>query len=306
MIYAVGELLAEFVSHEIGCGLESTTDFSGPYPSGAPAIFADQVSRVGGKSAMMGTVGNDPFGRLIARRLDADGVDTSHLRTSATLTTGTAFVSYYADGSRVFVFHLEGTAADDILVPPDLPEGSLLHISGASLSNPGICAAIRELVENNRAACRISYDPNTRPDLVGDDMFRATVELLVETCDYFLPSDADLDVLFPSRTPAQVIEDHLCTGKRAVVVKQGAKGVVGSDGNGILRLDAVPVEEVDPTGAGDCFCGTLLGLLDQDWDFANALKAANMAGAMHVTRRGPMEWNPTLGEIQDQLDRERT
>lgn len=301
MIYAIGELLTEFVSHKTGCGLESTTEFSGPFPSGAPAIFADQVARVGGQVSMIGTVGDDPFGRLILHRLASDGVDTSLVGTSASLTTGTAFASYYADGSRVFVFHLEGTAADNIDAPTDLPEGSLLHISGASLGNSKIRAAIHYLVGNVRVRCRISYDPNIRAELLGDRKAKSTIDMLIDHCDYFLPSDADVETLFPGKSAEWVIEDQLASGKRAVVVKQGDQGVVASDGNTTLRLPAVPVDELDPTGAGDCFCGAFLGLLDQGWRFEDALRAANIAGAMHVSKRGPMEWNPALADIQKRL-----
>ena len=87
-------------------------------------------------------------------------------------------------------------------------------------------------------------------------------------------------------------------------MKQGARGVIGSDGTSLIRLPALAVDEVDPTGAGDCFCGTLIGLLDQGYPFKEALAAANIAGALHVTQRGPMEWNPTLSEIQEHLEME--
>lgn len=54
----------------------------------------------------------------------------------------------------------------------------------------------------------------------------------------------------------------------------------------------------DPKCAGDCFCGTLPGLLDQGQDFEYVLRAANLAGGLHVTRCGPMEWSPTRNDIR--------
>ena len=93
-------------------------------------------------------------------------------------------------------------------------------------------------------------------------------------------------------------------GKKIVVVKQGVKGVLGSDGSDLIHVRPHAVKEVDPTGAGDCFCGTLIGLLDQNKTFREALVSANMAGALHVTRRGPMEWNPTLTEVRKHLELE--
>ncbi len=302
MIYTAGEMLAEFVSHEVGCKLEKTTEFSGPYPSGAPAIFIDQVARVGGSAAVIGAVGDDPFGRMLRVRLITDGVDTSHLRTSPNLTTGTAFVSYFEDGSRTFVFHMDGTAADDFGPCPILPRGSTLHVSGASLGNPKVRAIIDRLVQQMSDAGTISYDPNIRPELMKDPSVRAVIERVIESCNIFLPSDADIEVLFPGKSPEAVIRDMIDQGKKIVVVKRGPKGVVGSDGKETIRLRPHNVEEVDPTGAGDCFCGTLISLLSQDRTFRDALEAANMAGALHVTQRGPMEWNPTFSEIQQHLE----
>lgn len=305
MIYTAGEMLAEFVSHEIGCNLQKTTTFSGPYPSGAPAIFIDQVARVGGNAAVIGSVGDDPFGEMLRSRLKADGVDTTHLRTSENLTTGTAFVSYFGDGSRTFVFHMEGTAADDFGTCSNLPRGSTLHVSGASLGNPRIRAVVERLIAQMKGDGTVSYDPNIRPELMKDPSARQAIDQIIRRCDIFLPSESDIAALYPDKPAEAVINDFLDAGKKIVVVKQGAKGVLGSDGSDLIRLQPHAVEEVDPTGAGDCFCGTFMGLLDQDQTFREALTAANMAGALHVTRRGPMEWNPTFAEIQHHLDIEK-
>ena len=73
-IATVGEILVEFVSHKKNCGLQTVSDYSGPYPSGAPAIFLDQAARMGATTEMVGGVGNDGFGRSVLDRLKADGV----------------------------------------------------------------------------------------------------------------------------------------------------------------------------------------------------------------------------------------
>ena len=302
MIITAGEMLVEFVSHELGCGLSKTVDFSGPYPSGAPAIFADQAARVGAQSAIIGCVGQDPFGNQLLRRLKADGVITRYVKRSADRTTGTAFVSYFEDGSRTFVFHMDGTAADQFTDVPPLPSNSILHVSGASLGNEKIRNVVMSLVEQARHDCKISYDPNIRPELMKDPSIRSCIDELVEASDSLLPSDADLQTLFPNQSPEAFIEDMLARGKTAVVIKRGSQGAIGSSGNGIIRVKPIKVEEIDPTGAGDCFCGTFIGLIDQDHTFEEALHAANVAGALHVSKRGPMEWNPSLREIQTHLE----
>ena len=107
-IATVGEILVEFVSHQRDCALEQLADYSGPFPSGAPAIFLDQAARMGARTEMVGGVGNDGFGRSVMRRLQEDGVGTCGVNISDNHTTGVAFVSYYTNGARDFVFHLEG------------------------------------------------------------------------------------------------------------------------------------------------------------------------------------------------------
>ena len=54
----------------------------------------------------------------------------------------------------------------------------------------------------------------------------------------------------------------------------------------------------DPTGAGDCFCGTFVTLIASGFAFREALELANAAGALAVTKVGPMEGNSRLADIQ--------
>ena len=56
MVITLGELIIEFASNEIDCGLKKITTFSGPFPSGAPAIFINQASKVGAKTKIYGSV----------------------------------------------------------------------------------------------------------------------------------------------------------------------------------------------------------------------------------------------------------
>ena len=114
VIIAVGELLVEFVSHHKGCELKALSEYSGPYPSGAPAICIDQAARLGAATALYGGVGADNFGAALIERLNTNGVDTSGIEQLENKTTGVAFVSYFEDGSRTFIFHLNNTAADAI------------------------------------------------------------------------------------------------------------------------------------------------------------------------------------------------
>ena len=76
-VLTIGEILVEIMARTKGDGFREPLDLTGPFPSGAPAIFIDQAARFGQPAAMIGCVGDDDFGRLNVDRLRQDGVDVS-------------------------------------------------------------------------------------------------------------------------------------------------------------------------------------------------------------------------------------
>ena len=82
-----------------------------------------------------------------------------------------------------------------------------------------------------------------------------------------------------------------------MALKQGKLGSTVFTAAGSVVVPSVEVEEVDPTGAGDCYdAGFLAGLLE-GWDVVKAARFANLAGALSVTRLGPMEGIPRREEV---------
>jgi fructokinase len=133
-----GEALVEVMRTEIGQPLDRPALFTGPYPSGAPFIFAVQAARLGAQVGAIGTVGEDAFGKCLIDQLVVDGVDTRGVASLKTHTTGVAFVAYNHDGSRDFVFHAKAAAAGQLsasMLKPALFDGlKCLHIMGSTLS----------------------------------------------------------------------------------------------------------------------------------------------------------------------------
>ena len=301
-IIAVGELLVEFISHKKGCELRSLAEYSGPYPSGAPAICIDQAARVGATTQIYGAVGKDNFGNALIDRLQSNGVNTSSVAGLAHKTTGVAFVSYYDDGSRTFIFHLNNTAADAIDADSiQLPPGPLImHLSGSSLGNPALRAAIEHTAsEVIRLGGLISCDPNARPELMNDPEVKTVLTRLIEKSSYLFPSDNDLEFLYPDLTQEKAITRLLDTGVQIIALTRGQQGsTIFSADSDPLVLGGHAVEEVDPTGAGDCFCGTFLAMIAKGQSIETSGQYANAAGAIAVTRRGPMEGNSNLDTIE--------
>ena len=301
MIITLGELIVEFVSNEIDCGLKKITTFSGPYPSGAPAIFINQASKVGAKTKIYGSIGNDSFGESIINRLKNDGVDTTDIRKLEGMSTGTAHVSYFSDRSRVFIFHIEGSAAEQVALSSLPKEPFILHISGASLGINSVEKNLLDLCSYTiRNGGKICCDPNMRKELlIAKKQIKKLLIKVLEQSEIIMPSLEDLELLHPNLTTEQSCYALLNNEKtKLIVLKMGERGVKLITKNEEIKFPSYIVSEIDPTGAGDCFCGAFVGMLDLGYDIQTAVKYANAAGALHVTNQGAMENNPTIEEIE--------
>lgn len=299
-VATIGEILVEFVSHRKNCALRDVSEYSGPYPSGAPAIFLDQAARMGAETEMVGGIGDDGFGHAVLNRLKADGVGTAGVTVNANKSTGVAFVSYFDSGARDFIFHLNNTASDYFTVPDGLlhPADTFLHVSAASLGNATmrnmIMTTTRQVVD---AGGKISCDPNARPELMRDTDVREALNEVINCATCLMPSTSDLEYLFPDMSEDAAVDHLLKSNADVIVIKRGAEGATVVSGDERHDFRGHRVEEIDPTGAGDCFGGTLIALLAQGAALRDAGEQANAAGALAVTKRGPMEGNSSPAAI---------
>jgi sugar/nucleoside kinase (ribokinase family) len=302
-VATVGEILVEMVASTRGEGFVERQDFAGPFASGAPAIFVDQVAKMGLPCTIFGAVGDDDFGRVNIERLRSDGVDTSNIAIVPGLPTGIAFVRYRADGSRSFLFTLKGSASERVPATADnaaLEGISHLHIMGSSLGSPRLAAFIDTLAAQVKGRSgTISLDPNLRLDLLKGDMeeAQATLRRRAMTADFLLPSEGELGALATGDTDEERIDFLLEAGIPEIVLKQGAAGATAFTRAGITRMAAPRVTEVDPTGAGDIFGATYVAARLSGSPVEQALRYAVNAGAHSVTCLGPMEGTITRAEL---------
>jgi sugar/nucleoside kinase (ribokinase family) len=302
-ILTIGEILVEIIATERGNGFRSAVPLIGPFPSGAPAIFIDQVGKLGHDCAMISAVGDDDFGHVNLDRLRADGVDVSGIRIDANATTGSAFVRYRDDGSRAFVFNLRHSACGTIDLSGEaarslVDEASHLHVMGTSLYAPSVIETVLSAMRTIKAkGGTISFDPNLRPEILKSPGMREALQEVIAETDLFLPSGDELFLFTQAKSAKEAVEELLAQGIKVIVLKQGSAGATYHDGQRTLTLPSMPVEEVDPTGAGDCFGATFVTFWLEGATPEVALRYANAAGALAVTRIGPMEGASTRAEL---------
>ncbi|BBJ62993.1 TPA: aminoimidazole riboside kinase [Enterobacter asburiae] len=262
-------------------------------PGGAPANVAVGIARLGGQSAFIGRVGDDPFGRFMAKTLADEKVDVKSMRLDPAHRTSTVVVDLDDQGERSFTFMVR-PSADLFLETADLPTfsaGEWLHVCSIALSaEPSRSATFEAMAAIREAGGYVSFDPNIRPDLWPDEnALRRCLEQALQSADVVKLSVEELAFL-TGNVEVNVGLDALMARcpARLVLVTQGKEGVIAWHDGTVKHYPATPVECVDTTGAGDAFVAGLLYGLAAGQDLTPVIALAQRCGALATTAKGAM------------------
>jgi sugar/nucleoside kinase (ribokinase family) len=303
-VLTMGEMLVEIMRPRSGMALSDPGDFLGPFPSGAPAIFIDTVARLGHSAGIIGGVGRDDFGACILKRLKGHGVEVRWVLEVPDRSTAVAFVTYFADGSRKFIYHIDGTPAvmADFPVEAAREAPKFFHVMGCSLmANDQFRASIFDAVSAlHEKGTKISFDPNIRPELLAGRDVQELVGPVLDRCAVLLPGVSELQLLAGVEGVQESIRALFARkALQTIVLKRGRNGASAYSREESIDVPVYPVKEVDPTGAGDSFdAGFLCGLLEGR-PLAGCLKVAAAAGALNSASFGPMEGNISARTVGD-------
>ena len=301
-VISMGNMLVEIMRIQLDEPLNQAGTFTGPYPSGDTPIYVDSVARLGHSAGFVGAVGKDDFGRCLLDRFEHDGVDFTCGKVLPDQTTGVAFVAYFKDGSRKFIYHMRYSAAGR-LAPDYLQEGYLqqarwLHLTGCNLamsdSSKQTCYQAMQMISPQ---AHLSFDPNIRPELLSVDQVRQLCQPVIQRADFIFPSLGEAAMLTGAAGDEDGIHQWLAQGK-TVVLKMGARGSRIYCRGEVIDTPGFAVQEVDPTGAGDSFGAAFTVAMLEGMPLAQAGRFANAVGALAVTKKGPMEGAPTRAEAQ--------
>jgi sugar/nucleoside kinase (ribokinase family) len=303
-IITIGEVLVEIMRPAVGQPLDRLGEFLGPYPSGAPAIFAVAAARLGLDTGFIGAVGADAFGRLMQKCFQNAKVDATQLQTPSGYATGAAFVAYAEDGSREFVFYIRQAAAGQIAadqIQPAYFQGvKWLHISGSALfvNENSRLACLRALELTLENGGKVSLDPNLRLELMPLEDSTVVLAPFLEAADLFLPTVREAQLLTGKTDIEQAVQNLALKPGAITVLKRGPEGCSIFQDETKLDIPGFAVEEIDPTGAGDCFSAAFIAGLETGWTLEQVGRFANAAGALAVNKMGPMEGAPTQTQVE--------
>ena len=254
---------------------------------GDAANQAVVLSRLGARAALASRRGDDVFGRVLAETLEGYGVDTSGVAVDPERATAVCAMMIRPDGQRHFCSH-KGALAHFCFGDVDLSQ-----LERARVASIGGLCAMRSFDGDDAARfCKAAKerDAVTVADTKGDreGMDRADLRNMLPYTDYFFPSYDEAAYLSDETEPERIAAVFLRIGAKHVGIKLGADGCYFTDGADAFTLPAYPKEVVDTTGAGDNFmAGFITGLL-RGWDARGCCRFGLAAGAICVTRMGPV------------------
>lgn len=277
--------------------------------AGSESNVAIAARRLGVPATWIGKVGTDDVGDLIERELRAEDVRTLALRapdapTGLMLKTRRighlTSVTYYRTGSAGA--RLEVADLDEDLIAA----ASVLHLTGITPAlGPGPAAAVRAAIDIAHGhGVPVSFDVNYRARLWAPSEAAAVLRELVKQVDVLFAGEHEAALLSSAEQEPGTSYDADDLARRLaelgpgqVVIKRGARGCVALVDGAWHRLEALPVQLVDPVGAGDAFVGGYLAELVSGRDPAARLATATAAGAFAVSVRGDWEGLPHRHEL---------
>ncbi|KAB7897143.1 aminoimidazole riboside kinase [Rouxiella sp. S1S-2] len=280
-------------------------------PGGAPANVAVGVRRLGGDSAFIGRVGDDPFGKFLHNTLLDEGVDVTYMLKDALHRTSTVVVENTDDGERSFTFMVR-PSADLFLQSGDIPtfeKGQLLHLCSISLSaEPSRSAAILAMQRMRAAGGIVCFDPNIRLDLWASETdLRECLHQALLLADVVKVSEDELSFLTAEPQTAAAVDIMVQRYRpKLLLVTQGKAGVMvyAQRKSLIEHYPAPTIKVVDTTGAGDAFvAGLLAGLAQSGLDASEQQWSATLAqaiacGALATTAKGAMTALPKRAQLK--------
>lgn len=257
---------------------------------GKGANQAVAAARLGSSVAMIGRVGHDDHGAALINDLASEGIDTTGIGIAEETLTGLAVITVDDDTENTIVV----SPGANMSLSPDHIAAHQVLLAEAKV----MLAQLEVPLETVAAAAEAAGGLvclNPAPA-------RPLPDELLNRVDVLVPNRSEL--AFLTGIPlSQTIGEVERTVSRlrfsgAVVVTLGADGALVIDGDTVTHVEAPHVEAVDPTGAGDAFCGALAHSLSQGQTLLEAASWAVVAGAVAATRHGAQTSMPTPADIE--------
>ena len=254
---------------------------------GPAAVAAVALSRLGVRSAIVGTIGDDADGAQVMKIFAREGVDTTGICVGSTPTSGSVIVASRAYNSRAISTRQPvkqealNSSAQELM-----RHAQWIHVDHLGIEHITVAGFIRG-----------------KGPLISFDAGYNVEKFDASKVDLFVPTDRQMALRHPTTNLEIALERDAVAGKNIVVATQGAKGSMGfSAQNGLVNAAGFSVEVVSTLGAGDVFHGALVAQIIQGYGLQDALKRANAVAALSCRGLDGQSMIPTISELNAYLE----
>jgi ribokinase len=268
------------------------------FPGGKGANQACSAGRLAGRVSMIGQVGEDAFGSALVESLAAANVDVAGIGRS-NRPTGCASIYVMPNGENSIVISPGANATLD-------PEAAVQRL---------------DVHEGDIVLCQLETPLETVEAVLAHAKARGAVTILDPAPARMLPAGLlrRIDFVTPNQTEAGVLLNDrdleidgfdrardaaarlIKLGPAAAVMKLGETGALVWDGRHSVEAKGFRVRAVDTTAAGDAFNGAFAVALADGKQICDAVRFANAAAAISVTRPGAQPSMPDRSEVNEFL-----
>ena len=309
-VTALGELLIDFA---VNGESEQGNQLFEACPGGAPCNVLAMLNKLGRKTAFIGKVGDDQFGKLLKDTITNTGIEAKGLVMDQDIHTTLAFVHTFPDGDREFSFY-RNPGADMMLREEEVEEdfirqARLFHFGTLSMTHEEVRKATKKALKAAKDnGLLVSFDPNLRPPLWSSlDLAKEQMEYGFQYCDILKISDNEIQFVSGKEDYDEGIK-YLQEKYQIplIFLTMGKEGSRAYYKNFRVEQPGFTVKAIETTGAGDTFCGcSINGVLKYGLDNLDEAKLkeiltyANAGAALITMKKGAIRSMPEPENIKE-------
>ncbi|MDM5153453.1 ribokinase [Bacillus sp. DX1.1] len=256
-------------------------------PGGKGANQAVAAARLGANVAMVGAIGDDAYGKIVSDNLENEHIFIDFVEPVTGETTGIAHIVLAEEDNSIVV--VQGAnrlvneqvvdRAKDLLVKADM-----------------VVLQLEIPLETVKYVLHICEEHKI-PVMLNPAPAQVLPEDVLEKATYITPNEHECRIVLDDFISP--IEELLAKYPNKLLMTEGGSGVRFHNGTEIVHVPSISVEVVDTTGAGDTFNGALAVALSEGETLQKAIRFANIAGGLSVTKLGAQGGMPTRERVRE-------
>lgn len=262
-------------------------------PGGKGANQAVAASRLGGKVTLISKTGNDVFGRQSVSLYNAENINTDYIFSDSKNPSGVALITVDSNGENCIVV---ASGANASLGRADIDKAAT-EIESGDL----VLMQLEIPIDTVEYVAEIAHKKGIKV-ILNPAPARALSDTLLKNLYIIIPNKSEAEILSgikvvdleSAKQAADIISDK---GVDIVVITLGSNGALIKEHDQFQFVEAVKVEAVDTTAAGDVFCGSVCVGLSEGKSILESVKMAAKASAITVTRMGAQSSIPYRSEL---------